>query len=258
MKKDHTSIEGCVAQYLIDKKDCLPSLYTWKFTTSIATERFGISFSGQTPFEKVMELKNSLRKQVASSTCTIQQGEIAKYFIKEWGGIRRFTKVEETLRHFSGLKGSSIAPQRLKIPFQGISSWSKWASIVCPDWACIYDARVAYALNAINYLAGANQLIFQVPPGQNSRLRMLDINTLLLSQRLQNGESSDPAKMRINHFIPKPDTYLRYLALLRGVSNAVWNDTSHIHEVEMLLFALADGEIYSDVFERLSANSPNA
>lgn len=252
MKNDHISMEECVAQYLSDKKDCLPSLYTWKFTSSIATERFGISFSGQTLFDKVMELKKSLRQQVASSTCTVRQGEIATYFIKEWGGIRRFTKVDETLARFSELKGSPIAPQRLKIPFQGVSSWSKWASIVCPDWACIYDARVAYSLNAINYLAGANQPIFPTPPGQNSRLKMLDITTLLLSQRLQKGESSDPDKMRIKHFIPKPDTYLQYLALLRGVSTALWEDPGRIHEVEMLLFSLADGEIYSDVFERLS------
>ncbi|URM26309.1 hypothetical protein LLY42_20550 [Pseudomonas frederiksbergensis] len=99
MKKNQISMEECVAQYLSDKKDCLPSLYTWKFTSSIATERFGISFSGQTLFDKVMELKKSLRQQVASSTCAVKQGEIAEYFIKNgvgYGVLPRSTKRSDT------------------------------------------------------------------------------------------------------------------------------------------------------------------
>ncbi len=32
----------------------------------------------------------------------------------------------------------------------------------------------------------------------------------------------------------------------------LWNDTNHIHEVEMLLFSLADRQIYQDVFDRIA------
>jgi hypothetical protein len=32
----------------------------------------------------------------------------------------------------------------------------------------------------------------------------------------------------------------------------LWGDVDHIHEVEMLLFSLADGDIYQEAFNRLS------
>lgn len=43
---------------------------------------------------------------------------------------------------------------------------------------------------------------------------------------------------------------MRYLELTRDVSMKLWNDTAHIHEVEMLLFSLDDGQVYQDVFDR--------
>ena len=96
-----------------------------------------------------------------------------------------------------------------------------------------------------------------MPEGRNSRLKMLDISTLLLSERLGHWEpqtpgASDPKTIRKNHFIPEPNTYAAYLSLVSKVSEDLWGDSNHIHEVEMLLFSLADAGIYSDVFNRLS------
>lgn len=245
-------MENAVADYLRDKKDLLPSLYTWKFDDVRAAELFGISFAGGDWFQKTLELKEGLRSRVRSTTCDIVHGDIATYFIKEWGGITRFSKVTETLELFADHQGQRTLPPAFKPSLKLISSWSKWASIVCSEWACIYDARVAYSLNAINYLKGIGHPIFPMPEGRNTRLQMLDITTLLLNQRLQEDESSDPKSLRKRHFLPDRDTYVTYLELVRNVSMQLWDDTDHIHEVEMLLFALADGKIYQDVFERVA------
>lgn len=91
-----------------------------------------------------------------------------------------------------------------------------------------------------------------MPEGRNTRLKMLDINTLLLGSRLKSGESSEPKHLRKAHFLPEEPVYPTYLTLLRNVSNILWNDADHIHEVEMLLFSLADRDIYQDVFRQLS------
>lgn len=81
---------------------------------------------------------------------------------------------------------------------------------------------------------------------------MLDVTTLLLNERLQMGDPSDPKSLKSRHFIPDHDAYAAYLELARRVSMKLWNDTDHIHEVEMLLFALADGQIYQDVFNKMA------
>ena len=245
-------MEKAVAEFLREKKDDLPSLYDWAFDDHFATTEFGIAFTGKTSFDRTLELKAGLRYLVLSTRCEAEHGRVATYFIKVWGGITRFSKVRETLELFSPHKGSPAVPAGFKPSFKLISSWSKWASIVCPDWACIYDARVAYSLNAINYLTGAAYPIFPMPEGRNTRLKMLDVTTLLLGERLLQGESSDPKSMREKHFVPEQDAYLRYLSIVRKVSKDLWGDEKHIHEVEMLLFALADGEIYQEVFNRLA------
>lgn len=245
-------MDKLVAEYLLGKKDELPSLYDWGFDHARVTAEFGLSFIGSTSFERTLELKAGLRELVRVNDCNAEQGRIATYFIKVWGGITRFSKVDETLQQFSEFKGTSTVPVGYKPSFQRVSSWSKWASIICPEWACIYDARVAYSLNAINFLAGAKHPIFPMPEGRNSRLKMLDITTLILGDRLHRGDSSDPRSLRKKHFIPEHEAYARYLHLVRQVSNYLWDDSCHIHEVEMLLFSLADTDLYQDVFDRLS------
>ncbi|MCK2124531.1 MULTISPECIES: hypothetical protein [Pseudomonas] len=174
-------MESAVAEYLRDKKDLLPSLYDWKFDDAHAAKLFGISFAGQDWFQKTLELKEGLRSRVRSTACITVHGDIATYFIKKWGGITRFSKVSETLELFAEYQGQKLMPLDFKPSFERISSWSKWASIVCSEWACIYDARVANSLNAINYLQGIGHPIFPMPEGRNTRLRMLDVTTLLLN-----------------------------------------------------------------------------
>ncbi|MBF8776281.1 hypothetical protein [Pseudomonas fulva] len=245
-------MESAVADYLRDKKELLPSLYDWKFDDARATKLFGISFKGNDWFQKTLELKESLRSRVRSTACASVHGDVATYFIKGWGGITRFSRVTETLELFAQYQGHKQLPIDFKPSFERISSWSKWASIVCSEWACIYDTRVAYSLNAINYLKGVGHPIFPMPDGRNTRLKMLDVTTLLLNERLQPGEGSDPKSVKSRHFLPDREAYVSYLHMARGVSLKLWNDVEHIHEVEMLLFSLADGQIYQDVFDKVT------
>lgn len=129
-------MESAVADYLRDKKDLLPSLYNWSFDDARATELFGISFAGQDWFQKTLELKEGLRSRVRSTACATVHGDVATYFIKEWGGITRFSKVSETLELFAQYQGQKLPLLDFQPSMKLISSWSKWASIVCSEWAC--------------------------------------------------------------------------------------------------------------------------
>lgn len=240
-----------ISEYLKSKKDNISSLYTWDFKVSVPDEQFGIVVEGANWLEKTLCLKRKLQEYIAENPDA--QDDVAEYFITDWGGIRRFSKSKETVRDFSQWQGNQTRPTNFKPKFSSVSSWSKWASLVCPMWACIYDARVAYSINAINYLSGGEHKIFPTPDGRNTRLGILDISTLLLQMKLKDGDSSNPKDIEKAHFVKEKDAYIEYLSIVVAVSNSLWGDNAHIHEVEMLLFALADADIYEDVFRKVSA-----
>jgi hypothetical protein len=251
-------MESLVAEYLKERKAKLGELYQWDFDIEIPKKKFGVTFTGKTWLERTNELKTFLCWRIEADKSPENHAEIATYFIKEWGGIKRFSKAQEVVGQFSNIAGTEVAPEDCKPKFTSISSWSKWGSLVCPKWACIYDTRVAYSLNAINYINGGRHRIFPMPDGRNSRLIILDVSTLLLSSKIQAGDENDPKKLGEKYFVSKSSAYKEYLSMVRGVSHALWNDYEHIHEVEMLLFALADTSIYESVFSSLQRTGASA
>jgi hypothetical protein len=245
-----------IAKYLEGQKNKLAELYSCEFNTKIPLEKFGILIKGDTWFEKTINLKLALRKRIEEKTKDQNELEkIATYFIKDWGGIRRFSKPEEVVEMFGNMTGTDVCPKDFKPTFKSISSWSKWASLVCPKWACVYDARVAYSINAINYLSGGVHKIFPIPEGRNTRLNLFDVSTLILSAKIKETDKSEPKFIRKSYFVADSAAYIEYLSVVRGVSQRLWNDHEHIHEVEMLLFALADIAIYESVFARIKVDN---
>lgn len=242
-----------IAKYLKDKKDQLLELYTWDFDPAIPQKKFGISIEGASWLEKTRSLRRKLREYIAANPDS--QVEVAEYFIKDWGGMEQFSESRDVVNHFLKWRGTLTMPEGFKPKFTSISSWSKWAALVCPDWACVYDARVAYSINAINYLGDGDQKIYPMPAQKSSRTALLDIDvsTLLLQKMLKNPSNNNPKNIKAAYFVAEGDVYRQYLNLLVSVSEILWNDREHIHEVEMLLFTLADTEIYSDLFVKVGA-----
>jgi len=235
-----------VANYLRDKKDNIAALYTWDFNVDKPRNKFDVVAEGENCLDKTISLKHGLREYLSKNPNA--KVDVAEYFITEWGGIRRFSKSKEIVEEFSKWQDSQSRPADFKPNFASVSSWSKWLSLVCPAWACIYDSRVAYSINAINYLRGGDHKIFPIPNGRNTRLGILDIATLLLKMRLKKEDGSNPKDIEKAHFIKEQDAYLDYLDMMVAVSKVLWGDETHTHEVEMLLFALADTAIYEDVW----------
>lgn len=242
-------MQTIISSYLENQVGQIENLYTWDFDITIPAKYFNINITGDTWFERTVSLKRELRAYLEKNPDSSER--VAHYFIKEWGGIKQFSKANEVITTFTPFQGSTDSPPSFKPNFTSVSSWSKWASLVCPEWACIYDARVAYSINAINYLNGGTHKILPSPDGRNSRLGLLDVSTILLTKKIKEGDSNNPKQVRVAHFVPKQDTYLLYLDILTSVSENLWGDRKHIHEVEMLLFALADQKIYQDLFKKV-------
>lgn len=145
---------------------------------------------------------------------------------------------------------------RYEFPFKNISSWSKWLSIICPDWATIYDARIAYSLNAISFLSGAKSKVFPIPSGRNTTLKLLDASTLALTARLSPKEATDTKVIKQQHYWRKDEVYRKYLDTLDGAHQRLWPEGTSIMLTEMLLFALAETVVFNDLVHFIAdANS---
>jgi len=84
---------------------------------------------------------------------------------------------------------------------------------------------------------------------------MIDVSTLLLAGKMSPNDSTEPEALRDKYFLPRKYAYQEYLTIVARVSNVMWGDADHLHEIEMLLFALADTFIYEKMVGAMTANA---
>lgn len=155
---------------------------------------------------------------------------IAREIISEWGGIRSNSDLTYDAYVRQCSKDNPVTP------FKGVSSYSKILAIVQPDCFAIYDARVAVALNAIQYLERSSMgLAFKYPPGRNritgnpSSRTGFSYDARFSAERLiQRGWTR----------IEKDETYRTYMKILHLTLPEF--PTHRLHDLEMALFCNAE------------------
>jgi hypothetical protein len=156
---------------------------------------------------------------------------IAKWVISDWGGVRR--NLEETLQSYVGM-AEQVEP---KTPIKGVASYSKLLSVAHPEKFAIYDARVAVALNAAQFLMGGAGVMFPYLPGRN-KITGDVINNRGFSQRI---EFSGPELLRHGWTVlPPRHGYQSYMQLLTRVRDKLPQNL-RLHDLEMTLFSQAEG-----------------
>jgi len=194
------------------------------------------------------------------------QVALADFVIRIWGGLGRNSP--ETIRgyvkRFGALRAEpgSIGDHRSLHEkalhgkglwkFDGIASWSKWVNFLWPGWALIYDARIAFGLNAIHFLEALQTPVFPQPPGRNSLLGNLDAEALAIlrlgaaaGEMLPDkpGAAADWFKDRQ---FPKNLAYPIYLEVMQQAHELLWpreEPRRPLVHTEMLLFRVSANEL---------------
>lgn len=136
--------------------------------------------------------------------------ELGAWYVRDWGGVRRNS--EETIRTYVMLLPD--LPERMK----GVATWSKLATLANPSRFAIYDARVAFSLNALQLLNhGSIVERFPIPLGRN---------TTIEAAIKRRGLS------RVRHR-DRGESYLRFLQIVTSVGGELQRN-------EMALFAAAE------------------
>lgn len=253
-------METAIADYLRSSVSNIDHLYSWKFDEVLAGKRTGggAMFSGSS-YKKTLALKFALQDQLRDCDDSGKHLEIARYIVTDWGGVKT-NKDLENLVNWTRQKAAIGRAAFDNVPLKGVSSWSKYLSLLC-DWALIYDSRVAFSINAINYMSGNCEKFFPMPDGRNSRLNLIDLETLFITSRLkscanliteEDSRHRDVAKRVQKKFhVPADKAYSAYIELIDGVvcklDDELKECNGNRHTVEMLLFSMAPEKIWNDL-----------
>lgn len=249
-------------------KSDLPNLYNWNakidrlVELETLTEKQVKELNALTPFEKELQLKLIVGKKLNETlkSNTDQFDKLCLWVIKDWGGIKTSSD-SDTLSLIKDFLNQE------KPNFYRIASSSKVGAYLFPDKNVIYDSRVAYSINWIILSENAGQQFFPIPEGRNSKMSAFDINVLI---RLKNISSYKPKDIRdldnrlfIKNsdkkiFINKKEAYSELNKLVRQINQKLWHGDKekehNLYFTEMLLFSIADREVFMDITKKYGPN----
>ena len=177
------------------------------------------------------------------------------WIIKDWGGILT-AKDSNTIELIDDFLTSN------KPSYKRIASSSKVGSFMYPQKYIIYDSRVAYSLNWIILSQNAGKKFFPIPNGRNSKMMAFDMNVLIRLKNINHYCPDDINRLEKKRFISQNDkdiyiseidAYNELNKLIKEINSKLWADdrANNLYYTEMLLFSIADKEIYYDIVKKV-------
>jgi hypothetical protein len=192
--------------------------YNWKFNETIIP--FKVNLPRGNHYLRNIALKEELHKIWKSGPDTEEKEKLVKYYIKDWGGIRRIS--DETIQTYANSSSESLIGLKEK----GIASWSKALVIRNPQEYAIFDARVSISLNCLQIIS----------PVEN---KILFPNLISRNKTVTKGQKTLKINSQMNNWdmVNLKTFYSEYLSLLKKVA---LHRNTNLSTVEMLLFAKAE------------------
>ncbi len=180
---------------------------------------------------------------------TSEQSLIDFWIINDWGGIRGFKSNERNLKKIDAFK-NQLYKRKLSVDcFQTISSLSKIASFMDPDNWVIYDSRVIYALNWLILTCEVKERVvhkyFPMPSGRNKIIVNFDMNTIINLFHIGAYEE------RSEWYRRQQVAYFEFCDFIKLSSKRIYGEDAKPFELEMLLFTLADKEIFNELKQQI-------
>lgn len=253
-----------IANYLMQFKDKLPELYTWNakieklVDLGVITQTELNNLKSKTSYDKEIVLKKKVNLKLHEYYKSNKElfDNLCLWIIKDWGGIltAKDSDTIELVKEFL----ESDNPK-----YKRIASASKVGAYMFPEKYIIYDSRVAYALNWIILSENAGEIFFPIPSGRNSKMTAFEMNVLIRLKKIKHYAPKDISEMDkrlyINQkdktsYIPEKESYTELNKLIKKISNRLWNEekSKMLYYTEMLLFSIADREIFKDITNRLT------
>ncbi|WP_299840378.1 hypothetical protein [uncultured Tenacibaculum sp.] len=222
---------------------------TDKIFNSIESEQLS---TDKNPFDQNVRLKWILSKKYKTNT---EQNYLDFWIVNNWGGIRGFKPNQRNIEKVRKFK-QQLEKRKLSLDcFSTISSLSKISSFIDPENFVIYDSRVIYTLNWLILTCenqnGFKEKYFPMPSGRNKIIADFDMNTIVnishISEYVENTEL----------YVPQQNAYFEFCEFIKTNTELFYGENSKPYELEMLLFTLADKEIFKELKERIKITTGN-
>jgi hypothetical protein len=255
-----------IVNFLEKYKNDLPKLYNWNarierlLELETLTEKQITELNSLSSYQKELELKKIVGQKLNDSLKSNSElfDKLCLWIIKDWGGITTAKDIDTIIL----IKDFLIKD---KPNFNRIASSSKVGAYLYPNRNVIYDSRVAYSLNWIILSENAGQKYFPIPEGRNSKMSAFDLNVLIRLKNISHYQITDIKHLDHRLFIKKADdkiyidkkdAYFQLNNLIKQVNQRLWKGDKEKEEnlyfTEMLLFSIADREIFIDITEKYS------
>ncbi|MCR8666216.1 hypothetical protein NO995_00835 [Aestuariibaculum sp. M13] len=227
--------------------------YNFDVTDSIFSQNESELLSNENnPFDQNVKLKWILSEKYKQHT---EQNFIDFWIINNWGGIRGFKPNERNIDKVQRFK-KQLEKQKLSLDcFTTISSLSKLASFIYPDHFVIYDSRVIYTLNWLILTCenenGFKQPYFPMPSGRNRIIADFDMNTIINISHVNEYIDNKPL------YVTPQEAYFNFCDFIRTNAPLIYGPDAKPYELEMLLFTLADKEIFNELKEQIQITTVN-
>ncbi|MBL7889523.1 MAG: hypothetical protein JNL24_08225 [Bacteroidia bacterium] len=198
------------------------------------------------PFDQNIELKWILSEKYKTNS---EQSFIDFWIINNWGGIRGFKQNQHNIEKINRFK-KQLSNKKLSLDcFSTISSLSKIASFIEPEKYVIYDSRVIYTMNWLILTCenenSFKEKYFPMPSGRNKIIADFDMNTIVNISHI----SEYVEKKEL--FISQQRAYFEFCDFIKTTTKSIYGENSKPYELEMLLFTLADKEIFNELKNRI-------
>ena len=204
------------------------------------------------PFEQNVRLKWILSEKYKTNT---EQNFIDFWIVNNWGGIRGFKPNERNVEKVRRFK-KQLEKRKLSLDcFSTISSLSKISSFIDPENFVIYDSRVIYTLNWLILTCenqnGFKKKYFPMPSGRNKIIANFDMNTIVNISHISEYDENTEL------YVSQQNAYFQFCDFIKTNTELIYGENSKPYELEMLLFTLADKEIFEELKERIKITTGN-
>ena len=205
-----------LAVYVADEAPRLGETYTWAIPTTVPVP-------WSSPNSRNLAEANFRLKRALAETWNLETSdryELANWYVGQWGGIR--TNKPATIQTFALQSEDELA----RAPLAGVATWSKILAMRNPNRYAIFDARVSASLNALQFLASGEPILFPDLVSRNKTVKTF--------QRWGREECIQ----RNHHRVGKEHVYPSYMTVLHEVGRRLGNESPD--HAEMVLFANAE------------------
>ena len=229
--------------------------WTWTVSDEVAEilHEYQIDAGKMGGIDNAIRVKRSIRNKINQNISAEERNCLLRWYVIEYGGVRANSNLDDSIFDVEELAHRGVVNEiASNVTLDGVSTETKCLTLFNENLP-IYDSRVCFALNVINYVYGYRDWFAKSPEGRNASIGLFDIREkFLLANRirlqevieeLSGGHKQRAARAVEPILVPPERVYYLWCQIVGRVSEILREtkniERASIDEIEIMLFTMA-------------------